>query len=154
MANLLMRDRKMNKRFNHERYETHEKKSCRIKSEICSIDHTREKRLSQSFRSRFIVRGSLMPVLRFLDFGLAVRRIQMLVVMWLLTSAGRTVAIAVEPPESRSATGYRALVDKHQREALLSVADYLARHPDADDAEMAAQWLFETAVAQGLEAEV
>ena len=50
--------------------------------------------------------------------------------------------------------GFRALLDKHQRESLRSIADYVAKNPDADDVEQASVWMFETAVAQGLEAEV
>jgi len=95
-----------------------------------------------------------MHALRVADFGLAVHRVPLLVALWSLTSAGLPMALAADPAVSKSATGFRALVDKHQREALLGVADYLARHAEADDAEAAAQWLFETAVAQGLEAEV
>jgi peroxiredoxin len=52
------------------------------------------------------------------------------------------------------ATGFRALLERHQREALRSVADYVARNTDADDAEQAALWMFETALTQGLEADV
>ena len=53
-----------------------------------------------------------------------------------------------------AATGFRALLDKHQRDALRSIADYIAKNPDADDAEQASSWMFETALAQGLEADV
>jgi peroxiredoxin len=95
-----------------------------------------------------------MYVLRFDSLGLAVPRVPLLVALWLLTGAGLPLALAADQPDSKSKIGFRALVEKHQREALLSVVDYLARHADADDAEAAAQWLFESAVAQGLEAEV
>jgi len=64
--------------------------------------------------------------------------------------AGSQSAAADDTP----ATGFRALLDKHQREALRSVADYVAMNPEADDAEQASIWMFETALAQGLEAEV
>jgi peroxiredoxin len=100
------------------------------------------------------MREGLMHALRVADFGRAAYRGPLLVALWLLTSAGLHPALAADRPDSKSEAGFRALVEKHQREALLGVADYLARHPDADDAEAAAQWLFETAVTQGLEAEV
>ncbi len=95
-----------------------------------------------------------MHALSVADFGRKVYGVPLLVALWLLTGAGLPLALAADPPDSKSEIGFRALLEKHQREALLGVADYLARHADADDAEAAAQWLFETAVAQGLEAEV
>jgi peroxiredoxin len=57
------------------------------------------------------------------------------------------------PDDAPAATGFRALLEKHQREALRSVSDYIARNPEADDAEQAALWMFETALGQGFEAE-
>ena len=53
-----------------------------------------------------------------------------------------------------AAAGFRALLDRHQRESLRSIADYVSKNSDADDAEQAALWMFETALSQGLEAEV
>lgn len=66
------------------------------------------------------------------------------------------VAPGGNPPGASAppASGFRALLDKHQREALRGVADYISGNPDADDAEQAALWMFETATAQGLESEV
>src|SRR5262245_50538102 len=58
------------------------------------------------------------------------------------------------PDDAPAATGLRALVERHQREALRSVSEYVGRNPEADDAEQAAVWMFETALSQGLEAEV
>ena len=57
------------------------------------------------------------------------------------------------PAGSNSDTGFRKLVEKHQRDALRDTIEYLAQNPEADDAEAAAQWIFETAIAQGLEGE-
>jgi peroxiredoxin len=71
-------------------------------------------------------------------------------VLGTLLNGIRPVAADDPPP----ATGFRALLAKHQREALRSIADYVAKNPEADDAEPAAVWMFDTAVAQGLEAEV
>ncbi|HLJ11471.1 MAG TPA: TlpA disulfide reductase family protein [Planctomycetaceae bacterium] len=68
--------------------------------------------------------------------------------------AGAQRANADDAPAAAAPSGFRALLDKHQREALRSVAQYVASHPDADDVEQASSWMFETAVAQGLEAEV
>jgi peroxiredoxin len=65
---------------------------------------------------------------------------------------GRTQAD--DAPAVGTSTGFRAIVDKHQREAIRQVAEYVAAHPDAEDAEPAALWMFETASAQGLESEV
>src|SRR4029079_17115312 len=66
--------------------------------------------------------------------------------------------LAVIPPAAADdpspATGFRALLARHQREALHSMPDYVAKNPEADDSEPAAAWMFETAVAQGLEADV
>lgn len=45
------------------------------------------------------------------------------------------------------------MLEKNQREALRTITDYVAKNPEADDAEQAALWIFETALAQGLEAE-
>src|SRR5215471_6986386 len=53
-----------------------------------------------------------------------------------------------------AAKTFRELLDRRQRETLQSVGEYVAGHPDADDAEAASLWMFETALAQGLEAEV
>jgi peroxiredoxin len=50
--------------------------------------------------------------------------------------------------------GFREIVERHQREALTSVATYIAGNPEADDLDQAHAWLFETAGAQGLEVEV
>ena len=72
-------------------------------------------------------------------------------------SAGYQLLAADEAPSVAAASraaGFRALLDRRQRETLRSVADYVASHPDADDAEQASLWMFETASAQGLEAEV
>lgn len=68
--------------------------------------------------------------------------------------AGLLMGLPPAAADDSPVTGFRALLEKHQRDALRSVADYVARNPDADDAEQAALWIFETAVAQGLEAEV
>jgi peroxiredoxin len=69
---------------------------------------------------------------------------------------GLRTAAADDPPAAGTASGsgFRALLDKHQRDALRSIADYVAKNPDADDAEQASLWIFETALAQGLEADV
>lgn len=68
------------------------------------------------------------------------------------------IAIAVgsasaDDPPAAKATGFRALLDKQQRETLRSVVEYVAKNPDADDIEQAALWVFETSLAQGLEGE-
>jgi peroxiredoxin len=55
---------------------------------------------------------------------------------------------------STTTTGFRALLDKHERDTLRSIAEYVAKNPDAGDIEQASVWIFETALAQGLEAEV
>ncbi len=70
--------------------------------------------------------------------------------------AGLRPALADDAPASgtASAAGFRALLDRHQRDALRSISDYIAKNPEADDAEQASLWMFETALAQGLEAEV
>src|SRR5882672_329838 len=69
--------------------------------------------------------------------------------------AGLSPASADDAPAATAPPiGFRSLLDKHQREALRQIADYVARNPDADDAEQASLWMFETASAQGLEAEV
>jgi peroxiredoxin len=69
--------------------------------------------------------------------------------------AGPSPAAAEDAPAATAPPiGFRSLLDKHQREALRQIADYVARDPDADDAEQASLWMFETASAQGLEAEV
>lgn len=57
------------------------------------------------------------------------------------------------PPTGKSA-GFRAIVDKQQREAIRQVADYAVAHPDSEDVEQAFVWMFETASANGLESEV
>jgi peroxiredoxin len=68
--------------------------------------------------------------------------------------------LALMPPRNGLAaddappTGFRALLERHQREAIKSVGDYVANHPDADDADQAALWMLESALAQGLEGEV
>jgi peroxiredoxin len=62
-----------------------------------------------------------------------------------------TLALSDDAP---AATGFRALLEKHQREALRNVSEYVANNPEADDSEQAAVWMFETAVSQGLEADV
>jgi thiol-disulfide isomerase/thioredoxin len=51
-------------------------------------------------------------------------------------------------------TGFRGIVETQQRDMLRQVADYITAHPDADDLEQAAVWMFETANANGLEADV
>ncbi len=61
---------------------------------------------------------------------------------------------AEDSPAVGKSTGFRAIVDKHQREAIRQVAEYVAAYPDAEDAEQAAVWMFETASANGLESEV
>ncbi len=69
--------------------------------------------------------------------------------------AGIRLAPADDAPAgSATATGFRALLDNHQRDALRNIADYVAKNPDADDVEQASVWMFETALAQGLEADV
>jgi peroxiredoxin len=95
-----------------------------------------------------------MPTARFADACALVHSIALLLALWLMTGAELPAVRAADPPASAPATGFRELLNKHQREALQSVAEYLARHPDADDAEAAAQWIFETAIAQGLERDV
>src|SRR5262245_5023425 len=74
-----------------------------------------------------------------------------LVLMMLLAG---TRPVAADEPAIGTKTGFRVLLDRHQRDALHSIAAYLAKNPEADDAEQAALWMFDTAVAQGLEAEV
>lgn len=53
-----------------------------------------------------------------------------------------------------AAGGFRALLDKQQRETLAKVGEYVRTHPEADDVEQASAWMFETAIALGLEADV
>jgi peroxiredoxin len=50
--------------------------------------------------------------------------------------------------------GFRALVAERQRETLRAVAEYIAKNPSADDLEEACAFAFETAAANGLEADV
>lgn len=66
----------------------------------------------------------------------------------LLSVAGPTPA--AEPPAQR---GFRAILDQRNRETFRAVAEYVAKNPEADDVEPAYQWLFESALANGLEAD-
>jgi peroxiredoxin len=52
-----------------------------------------------------------------------------------------------------TATGFRPLLEKHSRQTFDAVAKYVTEHPQADDAEQAFPWLFETATAHGWEAD-
>lgn len=62
---------------------------------------------------------------------------------------------AARAGEPAAATaGFRTLLDQRQRETLQAVADYIAKNPQADDVDQAYAWMFETASASGLEAEV
>jgi len=78
----------------------------------------------------------------------------LIVALAAMLAGSKGAAAGDEPVAAQPATGFRAIVDKQQREGLRSVADYIARNPEADDAGDAALWLFETSLAQGLEAEV
>lgn len=53
-----------------------------------------------------------------------------------------------------AANGFQGLLELETRRSLKAVSEYLAKHPDADDADAAAEWLFTTASQQGLESEV
>jgi peroxiredoxin len=92
-----------------------------------------------SFLSSLIRRGSLAGIIMLGAFLFALRS-----------------APAEDAPAAGAApaSGFRALLDKHQRDALRSIADYVAKNPDAEDAEQASLWMFETALTQGLEADV
>jgi peroxiredoxin len=80
----------------------------------------------------------------------------------LLSAVTCATVIAVLSPASAddapgatvAPTGFRSLLDNHQRAALRQIADYVVTNQDADDIEQASLWLFETARAQGLEADV
>lgn len=50
--------------------------------------------------------------------------------------------------------GFRGLLESRQRETLQAVARYIAENPQADDVEQATVWMFETAAANGWEADV
>lgn len=49
--------------------------------------------------------------------------------------------------------GFRELLDKRQKETLQAVAEYVASNPMADDVDQASAWLFESALATGMERE-
>lgn len=53
---------------------------------------------------------------------------------------------------SKSAT-FRGLLEQRQRETIRAVSEYIAGNPQADDVDAAYAWIFETAGANGLEAE-
>lgn len=84
-------------------------------------------------------------------------------VVFMAVVAAAVMAVAIqagillradEPAATGKSTGYRGIVEKNQRELIRQVAEYVTAHPDADDVEQAAVWMFETASAHGLEAEV
>ncbi|MGH7199862.1 MAG: hypothetical protein ACREJB_04615, partial [Planctomycetaceae bacterium] len=66
--------------------------------------------------------------------------------------AGGAVA-AGEPSRPDDESGFTGIVREHARRTLRDVDGYLARHPDAPDAERAWRWLFTTAREHRLEAE-
>lgn len=57
-------------------------------------------------------------------------------------------------PASAKTGGFQAILDKQNRESLRTVAAYVLQNPDAADIEPACLWLFETAIANGMESEV
>ena len=61
---------------------------------------------------------------------------------------------ADEPAASAKPSSFRSLLEKNQRNAIKEVAEYIAAHPDAEDLEQAAGWMFETASQNGLESDV
>lgn len=58
-----------------------------------------------------------------------------------------------DSPSSGSASGFRPLLEKNTKLTFDAVAKYAADNPQADDAEQAFQWLFETATTHGWEAD-
>jgi peroxiredoxin len=52
-----------------------------------------------------------------------------------------------------SAGGFSAIVEEHTRKAFQAVSEYVTKNPAAPDAESAHRWFFETAQANGLEAD-
>lgn len=64
----------------------------------------------------------------------------------------QSTASAAEPVAATA--GFRTLLEQRQRETLQAIADYVAKNPQADDVDQAYAWMFETASASGLEAEV
>jgi peroxiredoxin len=52
-----------------------------------------------------------------------------------------------------SPVSFSTLLDRHHRQTLQAVAEYIDGNPQADDLEAAYHWLFRTALAHGLEAE-
>lgn len=59
------------------------------------------------------------------------------------------VAIAADASAS-----FRPILEQHQKAALIAVAEYLEKHPDAADRDAAFEWLLSTATTEGWEAEV
>lgn len=79
----------------------------------------------------------------------------MLLVLGLAFGGGMRTDRAAMGEEPAAATpGFRTLLERRQKETLQAVADYIAKNPQADDVDQAYTWMFETAVASGLEAEV
>lgn len=60
---------------------------------------------------------------------------------------------AEEAPSAKPGQGFRAILARQNRERLRAVAEYIARQPDAADAAQAREWIFESALADGLEAD-
>ena len=62
-------------------------------------------------------------------------------------------AVAADAPAAEGGS-FQEILDRETRHSLKVVSEYLAAHPEASDSEAAAEWLFATAIQQGLEVDV
>ncbi|MCY2964229.1 MAG: hypothetical protein NT069_11445, partial [Planctomycetota bacterium] len=64
-----------------------------------------------------------------------------------------SVWFATRSADAQERVTFRQTLQARQRETVKVVADYIASHPEGDDADEARTWMFETVIAGGLEQE-